>query len=571
MGINSNQIQINHSIRKNIGTLGMFNGQWLPIKNKVCALNITKSNLLIINTIVLIPLLSLLKDSSNNRNLLILGCFLIPLISIIAHKKYLNNSFDSGPFKGIPHLNSVTKEKIDELNSNFRLHEINKRIGLTSLAINNRGVASCMYGDTPYILIVSFEAFNQLISRRHFIPTTPFKDLAMLPKQTTQQKKDSNCQYKKFMQNIRPTLIHSDPLFKRLSVIPEMIRSNLPAYVSSSQSLGIIMTSINMRLFCSLPDMLSLNVDSIKNEDLVLFKSRSEYAQKFLGSGPKTYTDKDREVKSWVISFMHRLIENNFDQLSKLTPNSNLIQLAFSNRGQRFPESIERFNQFAISNIEIYEKIMIDLIGQAGPGTFSRSVSDLLAGMVFCIEKCPDIKKLVLDELSSVDFTLLDFSDKEIDSQLPNLTLLILELHRYLSTNNFITGVIAQSYETDYNQHKLTIPVGTRVVLETAKCTRDPDLYENPNEIDINNIRSVKKNDTTYKFLLSNSHGPWGVFGRRPCPARVSITYVHILTIASIYKYFKINIQNIGDFSRLENGDEIHNVLSALISFSRID
>ena len=93
--------------------------------------------------------------------------------------------------------------------------------------------------------------------------------------------------------------------------------------------------------------------------------------------------------------------------------------------------------------------------------------------------------------------------------------MLVLEFHRYLSTNNFITGVITQSYETEYNQHKLIIPVGTRFVLETAKCTRDPDLYENPNEIDINNIRSVKKMTRHINFCYPIAT-VLVFFGRRP-------------------------------------------------------
>ena len=35
MGINSNQIQINHSILKDIGELDTFNGQWPLLKNKI--------------------------------------------------------------------------------------------------------------------------------------------------------------------------------------------------------------------------------------------------------------------------------------------------------------------------------------------------------------------------------------------------------------------------------------------------------------------------------------------------------------------------------------------------------
>ena len=65
------------------------------------------------------------------------------------------------------------------------------------------------------------------------------------------------------------TLIHSDPLFKRLSVIPEIIVIICQRYFK--QSISWYDYDVNQyEIICSLPDMLSLNLTS--NEDLILFK-----------------------------------------------------------------------------------------------------------------------------------------------------------------------------------------------------------------------------------------------------------------------------------------------------------
>ena len=101
-------------------------------KNKICAshinqINLSQSNGLLLNTIILMPLFSLLFDHSNRRNLIIFECFLIPLIFIVSQKKRLNTAVDSVPFKGIPHLASITKQMIDDLHSNIWLHELNER------------------------------------------------------------------------------------------------------------------------------------------------------------------------------------------------------------------------------------------------------------------------------------------------------------------------------------------------------------------------------------------------------------------------------------------------------------
>ncbi|KAI0869276.1 cytochrome P450 oxidoreductase GliF [Hypoxylon argillaceum] len=95
-----------------------------------------------------------------------------------------------------------------------------------------------------------------------------------------------------------------------------------------------------------------------------------------------------------------------------------------------------------------------------------------------------------------------------------------------------------------------TIPAGAIIGVDAMAINRSPELWENPNEFDMNrfyNLRQKPGNENRFHFLTTGSDSPgWGD-GTQACPGRFFATSTIKIALAYILQHYDVKIRE-GDY-----------------------
>lgn len=248
------------------------------------------------------------------------------------------------------------------------------------------------------------------------------------------------------------------------------------------------------------------------------------------------------------------LKDNNIIGLSRRILKANKASLNAAeetNLFKRFIRSFHEIDKFTDETIDAISDTDMKGIGAMLANAFDTTAATLL--WVICrIEDDPQLKEQVLQDAQA---------QSRAHGELSTIDLVVLEAMRFdsiIPSPLFRTMEKAGHGQFD-NGRAFFLPVGTRVYQDRHRANCDPDLFSNPNQFDIENIRGLA-NEKGFKAVFDffgnqrqeintfsgvNTRAPKGdAVNPTVCPARHWVSHLLTQITREIYKNCEVSLAN---------------------------